>query len=230
MPQEYVEILVPLCSAWLAGGLIGFERSYHGRPAGFRTHVLVCVSSALLMLATMHQEQWLGDLAAGTVTTDPTRMAQGIMTGIGFIGAGVIFQEGLTVHGLTTAASIFMTAALGILFGIGYYVPAILTTAITLIVLGLFRVIERHLPTQTILRHSLRFARDKVLDEATVRELLRKHGFVITKMGYSLSEDGSVFEYRMLIGTLKSRNIGELANDLRERQDVVEYSISPMGS
>lgn len=228
--QHYIEILMPLGSAWLAGSLIGLERSYHGRPAGFRTHALVCLSSALLMLATVHQAEWIGDLAKDTVATDPTRMAQGIMTGIGFIGAGVIFQEGLTVHGLTTAASIFITAALGILFGIGYYLPAILTTVITLIVLGLFRLIEQHLPAQNILKHYLRFPRDRILQESDVRQLLKDHGFVITKMAYSLSEDGRTFEYRMLIGTLNSQNIGSLANTLRERPDVLEYSISPMGS
>lgn len=228
--QHYIEILIPLGSAWLAGSLIGLERSYHGRPAGFRTHALVCLSSALLMLATIHQGEWIGDLAKGTVATDPTRMAQGIMTGIGFIGAGVIFQEGLTVHGLTTAASIFMTAALGILFGIGYYLPAVLATAITLTVLGMFRVIERHLPTQNILKHYLRFPRDRTLEESAVRTLLKEHGFVISKMAYSLSEDGRTFEYRMLIGTLDADNISRLANVLRERPDVLEYSISPMGS
>lgn len=230
MLQHYIEILLPLGSAWLAGSLIGLERSYHGRPAGFRTHALVCLSSALLMLATVHQTEWIGDLSMDTVATDPTRMAQGIMTGIGFIGAGVIFQEGLTVHGLTTAASIFITAALGILFGIGYYLPAILTTVITLIVLGLFRLIERHLPAQNILKHYLRFPRDRTLQESDVRQLLKDHGFVITKMAYSLSEDGRTFEYRMLIGTLNADNIGSLANTLRERADVLEYSISPMGS
>ncbi|HEX6928950.1 MAG TPA: MgtC/SapB family protein [Gammaproteobacteria bacterium] len=230
MPQEYADILVPLCSAWLAGSLIGLERSYHGRPAGFRTHTLVCLSSALLMLATVHQDQWIGGLAIETVTTDPTRMAQGIMTGIGFIGAGVIFQEGLTVHGLTTAASIFITAALGILFGIGYFLPAIFTTAITLIVLGMFRMLERHIPAQNILKHALRFSRDNVPGEHAVRELLREHDFVITQMGYALSEDGRTFEYRMLIGTLDPRNICRLADTLRDRKDVIEYSLLPMGS
>ena len=230
MLQHYLDVLLPLCSAWLAGSLIGLERSYHSRPAGFRTHALVCLSSALLMLATVHQGEWIGDLAKDTVATDPTRMAQGIMTGIGFIGAGVIFQEGLTVHGLTTAASIFMTAALGVLFGIGYYVPAAIATLITLAVLGLFRVLERHIPTQNILKHSIRFSRQRVMNETDVRTLLREHGFIISKMGYALSGDGETFEYRMLIGTTESSNICRLASSLREHADVLEYNLSPMGS
>lgn len=230
MPEELVAIIVPLASAWLAGSLIGLERSYHGRPAGFRTHALVCTASALLMLATVHQQEWISGLPADAIATDPTRMAQGIMTGIGFIGAGVIFQEGLTVHGLTTAASIFMTAALGILFGIGYYAPAITATAITLAILAIFRRVENHIPTQNILRHVLRFHRDAALGEAEVRELLRDHGFVVTKMGYQLAGDSGSFEYRMVIGTFDPDNVARLASSLRARADVLEYSLSPMGN
>ena len=86
--------------------MIGYERSYHGRPAGFRTHALVCVASSLLMLVTVYEAHWMRQ-ATGLVQIDPTRMAQGIMTGIGFLGAGVILHEGPSVRGLTTAASIW---------------------------------------------------------------------------------------------------------------------------
>lgn len=230
MLQEYAEMLVPLGSAWLAGSLIGLERSYHGRPAGFRTHALVCLASALLMLAAMHQDEWLGELAADTVRTDPTRMAQGIMTGIGFLGAGVIFQEGLNVHGLTTAASIFMTAALGILFGIGYYAPAVVATGITLIVLALFRVLERHVPTQNILRSVLRFERGSAMTESDVRELMQSHGFAVTSMAYALTQNGEALEYRALIGTLDWKNVERLADALRKHPEIVEYSLAPMSN
>ncbi|MGE3146335.1 MAG: MgtC/SapB family protein, partial [Pseudorhodoplanes sp.] len=107
------------------GALIGFERTFHGRPAGIRTHALVCITSALLMLVTVFQQKWMTEMSPEAIRTDPQRMAQGIMTGIGFLGAGVIFKEGLTVRGLTTAASIWVTSALGILVGIGFYFAAI---------------------------------------------------------------------------------------------------------
>src|SRR5258706_10371691 len=147
MEQEYLEILKHLLIALGMGGLIGFERSYHGRPAGFRTHTLVCVSSSALMLLTVYQGQWYPAAFAGNVNLDPTRMAQGIMTGIGFLGAGVIFKEGLTVRGLTTAASVWMTAAIGILAGIGFYFPLIVGVAITIGVLSLFRFLEERMPS-----------------------------------------------------------------------------------
>src|SRR5689334_17630811 len=102
----YLEISLRLAAALLIGGFIGLERSYHGRPAGFRTHALVCLSTSLLMLLTVYETRWFTGIAAGRITLDPTRIAQGIMTGIGFLGAGTILKDGLTVRGLTTAASI----------------------------------------------------------------------------------------------------------------------------
>src|ERR671926_229429 len=140
MGQEEFVIVARLTAALVVGGIIGLERSYHGRPAGFRTHSLVCVASALLMLVTVYQSEWMTSVPLDAIRTDPTRMAQGIMTGIGFLGAGVIFKEGLTVRGLTTAASIWVTAAIGILVGIGFYLPAIAGSLATILILSVFRV------------------------------------------------------------------------------------------
>src|SRR5688572_25174252 len=132
-------MLLRVLAAVLAGALIGYERSYHGRPAGFRTHTLVCAASSLLMLITVYEAHWV-HVNAEMVRLDPTRMAQGIMTGIGFLGAGVIIKEGLSVRGLTTAASIWMTAAIGILAGIGFYFPLTIGVVITVGVLSAFRI------------------------------------------------------------------------------------------
>src|SRR3972149_2350583 len=101
---EHLVMVVRILGALAIGAVIGLERTFHGRPAGFRTHALVSVASALLMLVTVYQNEWMTQVAADAIRTDPTRMAQGIMTGIGFLGAGVIFKEGLTVRGLPTAA------------------------------------------------------------------------------------------------------------------------------
>src|SRR4030095_13537214 len=108
--SDNYKMAVRIVVALAAGALIGCERSYRGRPAGFRTHALVCMASSMLMLITVYEAHWVR-AADETVRLDPTRMAQGIMTGIGFLGAGVIMQEGLSVRGLTTAASIWHTPA-----------------------------------------------------------------------------------------------------------------------
>ena len=158
--HDELVILGRLAGALFFGAMIGFERTFHGRPAGFRTHALVCLASALLMLVTVYQLHWMTEVPIDTIRADPTRMAQGIMTGIGFLGAGVIFKEGLTVRGLTTAASIWVTAAIGILVGIGFWYPAILGAVAVLLVLAIFRLIEARLPSQFYAQHMLRFARN----------------------------------------------------------------------
>jgi putative Mg2+ transporter-C (MgtC) family protein len=144
--SEYARMAEHLILAAAAGGIIGLERSYHGRPAGFRTHTLVCMASALLMLLTVYQYMWFEPRGIERTTLDPTRMAQGIMTGIGFLGAGVIMKDGLSVRGLTTAASIWITAAIGVLMGVGFYIPAGLAIVLTLGTLSLFRWIEMRMP------------------------------------------------------------------------------------
>ncbi len=229
MQQEYFTIALNLGSALAAGSLIGLERTFHGRPAGFRTHALVCVASALLMLVTTSQWNWLGGAPQEIIRIDPTRMAQGIMTGIGFLGAGVIFKEGLTVRGLTTAASIWMTASLGILYGIGMYYPAVLATVITFGILAVFRWFEDRMPGQFYAHYIMRFPKDKSLSEAEMRQLLRKHGFSIASLSYRLDEDGTVFEYRTVIRSARKSNAGELAEELRGMENILEFSISPTG-
>src|SRR5687767_3439793 len=165
MAQEYFEIAFRLIAALAAGGLIGLERSHRGRPAGFRTHALVCLASSLLMLVTVYETHWMPDSTTARVVIDPTRMAQGIMTGIGFLGAGAIIKEGFTVRGLTTAASIWITAAIGILTGVGFYFAAVVGTLLALGTLSLFRWIEARLPTETYANFMVRFSRDAAMPE-----------------------------------------------------------------
>jgi putative Mg2+ transporter-C (MgtC) family protein len=233
LPDQFTHIfpmIFDIATAWLAGAIIGLERSFHGRPAGFRTHALVCLSSAILMVMMNFQEDWL---APGVTTdlfrTDPTRMAQGIMTGIGFLGAGVIFKDGLTVRGLTTAASIWTTAAIGILFGVGFRVPAIVATIATLGTLSAFRWIEARIPSQIYAQHIIRFLTDKTMPETALRAFLTARGFSVANMSYRLEEGGGVFEYRMVLRTLEQKNIEQLAVDLRAVEGVLEFRIAPNG-
>jgi putative Mg2+ transporter-C (MgtC) family protein len=228
LAEARLDIVLHLVAALLAGGAIGMERSYHGRPAGFRTHALVCLASSLLMLLTVYQQEWF-PAAGDTVRLDPQRMAQGIMTGIGFLGAGVIFKEGSTVRGLTTAASIWITAAIGVLVGSGLYYPAAVGTVLTLGVLAAFRWIENRIPSHQFAQHRLRFPRDAVMPEAEVRALLAAHGFSITGLTYRLAEEGRSFEYRMTVRTDDERNFTALARALATLPSVREFELSPAG-
>jgi putative Mg2+ transporter-C (MgtC) family protein len=229
MPHEYTDILQHLLVALAAGGLIGFERSYHGRPAGFRTHSLVCVASSALMLVTMYQGQWFPESQSSRVVLDPTRMAQGIMTGIGFLGAGVIFKEGLTVRGLTTAASIWITAAIGILAGIGFYFPLVVTTVLTLGTLSLFRWIEAKVPGEFYAHLRVRCPRESPMSEDELRRFLADHGFSVANLSYANSREGDHFEYQMVIKSRSERNARRLAVSLGQSLAIREFRMSPAG-
>ena len=178
---------------------------------------------------TVYQNQWMTLLEHNAIRTDPTRMAQGIMTGIGFLGAGVIFKEGLTVRGLTTAASIWITAAIGILVGIGFWFAAIVGAMATLVVLALFRFMELRLPSEFYAHHMLRFLRDQVMGEEDLRKLIGNHGFTIANLSSRLTEGGQRFEYRMTIKSRDRRNAEALSVHLRRLPEVVEFRITPTG-
>jgi putative Mg2+ transporter-C (MgtC) family protein len=229
--SDYPEISLRLLVALVFGGLVGLERSYHGRPAGFRTHTLVCLASALLMLVTVYEGQWFSarGLGMGRVTVDPTRMAQGIMTGIGFLGAGVIMKEGLSVRGLTTAASIWITAAVGILVGIGFYFPAGLAAALTLGTLSAFRWIENKIPSQQYAQLIVRFTRESAMPESELRQLITRLTFTIANLHYRLDGDGKHFEYRMMIRTQNAASLHQLSEALLHIPAVLEFRISPTG-
>ncbi|MBI5040377.1 MAG: MgtC/SapB family protein [Gammaproteobacteria bacterium] len=227
--MEHADIVLPLLTALLAGGLIGLERTVHGRPAGFRTHALVCLASSLLMLVTTHQMALMPNIPAEAIRIDPTRMAQGIMTGIGFLGAGVVMREGLTIHGLTTAASIWTTAAIGILIGIAFYTPAILGTLITLLVLSLFRWIENSIPSLHFGQLTVRFAHTGIMPQRNLIELIGQHNINAAFPSYATKEHGQTFEYIMTLRTRDRENYRRLAETLSSMPQIREFSITPTG-
>jgi putative Mg2+ transporter-C (MgtC) family protein len=136
------ETVVRLLLAFVLGGAVGFERESVDKPAGFRTHILVCVGAALFALVS--REGFFGSGA------DPSRVASNIVVGIGFLGAGTIWRTGGGVQGLTTAASLWTVAAVGTAAGIGYYSGAFGATIIVIGVLTLMKTIERRLPRRGV--------------------------------------------------------------------------------
>ena len=227
MSFDATQILLRLLASLAAGALIGYERSFHGRPAGFRTHALVCTASCLLMLVTVYEAHWVP--VAAKVQLDPTRMAQGIMTGIGFLGAGVIVKEGLSVRGLTTAASIWITAAIGILAGIGFYFPLVVSVLLTLGILSIFRWVEASMPTQAYFHFAVRFSREGARSEAELRELVGSHGFSIANFTYRLESEGRIRRHSMVIRSAGRESAGQLAVALERNPAVLEFRIAPTG-
>jgi len=136
MPAFQVSHLLPLLYAVLLGGAIGFEREWNGRPAGLRTHVIVCLSATMLILVSRGLDaQSIGLGEAGRIVFDPNRMGAGIVTGIGFLGAATVIRSGDLLRGLTTAACIWFVAGLGIVLGNQDYGLGVSATAIVLFVL-----------------------------------------------------------------------------------------------
>ena len=123
---DYSEVILRLVFSVIAGGLIGLEREVVHKPAGVRTHMLVCLGSALFVIITL-------DSIPGEVA----RIIAGIATGVGFLGAGTIFKAKDDVHGLTTAASIWAVAAVGLTIGLGYYVTMLISVFLILVILQL---------------------------------------------------------------------------------------------
>jgi putative Mg2+ transporter-C (MgtC) family protein len=148
---EWPHVLLRLLVAALLGGAIGMERELRERQAGLRTHLVVCVGSALFTLVSAYGFHEFLVSGGSLVRTDPTRIAAQIVSGIGFLGAGAIIRQGLSVKGLTTAATLWLVAAIGMASGAGYYSAAIFATAGALLTLGplrivAYRVVRRYRP------------------------------------------------------------------------------------
>ncbi|WP_421663716.1 MgtC/SapB family protein [Nitrospira sp. BLG_2] len=221
-------MLLRLVTGALAGALIGYERSYHGRPAGFRTHALVCTASSLLMLVTVYQAHWV-HATAESIKLDPTRMAQGIMTGIGFLGAGVIMKDGLSVRGLTTAASIWITAAIGILAGIGFYFPLIVSVLLTIGMLSMLRWIETRMPTRAYYHFEVHFTRASDMTETALRTLIESYRFTIANFSYHLDAEGRIRRHSMVLRTTDRSSASQLSEKLQATESVHEFRIAPTG-
>ncbi len=221
------ETVLHLGAALVAGGIIGAERTYHGRAAGFRTHALVCAASAMLMILPHYQDVWVHPLSVDAGRLDPTRMAQGIMTGIGFLGAGVIIHDGLTVRGLTTAASIWATAAIGILAGVGLWAPGAMAMALVVGVLSVFRKVEEILPAQRFARFHVRFARENAIPEADLRAFIEPLGIDVASPSYAIVNEGADFQFGLTLRTSTPDAYRKLAERLAKVDEILEFKIEP---
>lgn len=226
---EFFSTILRLTLALAAGGLVGLERSFHGRPAGFREHTLVCISACMLMLLADYHVIRAAAATHQDVFLDPTRMAQGIMTGIGFLGAGAIVKEGFAIRGLTTAASIWMIAAIGIMIGMGYYVAAGAATFATFNINYVFRLIEGRMSLESYAHFHVRFAREEAPPESDLRIILADCGCEPSGISYGLVGEGRWFEYQSLIKTLHKDNLHKLAERLSAIPYVIEFGIAPRG-
>lgn len=183
-----LEAIMRLTLAALCGGLVGLERELRGRQAGFRTHLLVCMGSALVMVVSMNfalTDQWPAH-PNFTIRIDPARIAYGVMGGIGFLGAGTIMQSRGVIRGLTTAAALWCVAAIGLTVGFGLYLIAIMATILVMISLFLLSFMERIVPRREY--RILTLQRPWSIDCAEItRQRLSDMGWTVSNLNFTRS-------------------------------------------
>ena len=226
MNESLLTLAQPMLAAIVAGGLIGLDREWRGRAAGFRTHILVCLSSAVLMQAAVNQGAWgFHGVPGANIVADPARLAHGILTGIGFLCAGVIFRTGFSIHGLTTAASLWITAALGLVFGAGRYELGLAGAAATLLILVALRLISRRLPYRTTVDVNVSWkARGPSPIEAVMAALRRRDPKARSDQ-HNLAEGG--IRSRTFRLQVTDIDLASLAEELARMKGIVAFKLDP---
>jgi len=216
------EIILKLSLGTLLGGIIGFERQTHGRPAGFRTQLLVCVACVLLMIisGSYYME---GAATPGQVRIDPTRIAAGAMTGVGFLGAGVILKTGASVQGLTTAACVWIVSAIGLAIGAGQYAAGIGGFVITFISLWLLRILETKMP-RTVYKY-VTLTTDDSGDEKNICAIFEDRGFKIIKMDYAVTFPEREKTFTFTVAGKHSSPIRQVIDVLSSQRSVQKLEI-----
>ncbi len=219
---------LPLLASIIAGGVIGFERDWRGRAAGFRTHILVCLASCLLMEAAVSQGAWrFLPIAGSEIVSDPTRMAHGVLTGIGFLCAGVIFRQGFSVHGLTTAASLWITATLGVLFGVGLYTLGAVGTVLTAAVLVALRLVSKRMPQITIVDADIVWRRGDPDAEERIDAALGEIDGTRRGGKIELIDGGAAVRQRFRLALQGEPAVRALSARLQTIEGVTGYSLDP---
>lgn len=222
------DFVLPLFAAIVAGGLIGLEREWRGRAAGFRTHILVCLASALLMEAAVSQGAWrFSGIEGASIVSDPARMAHGVLTGIGFLCAGVIFRSGFSIHGLTTAASLWITASLGLLFGAGLFLLGTVGAALTVTCLVLLRLFSRRLPQQTVVDVEVVWERMDRDTERGVEALLVEVDRARRTERFELIDEGARVRRRFRVKLDGAAALDRLVARLTGMEGVTGYTLAP---
>ncbi len=179
------EHIIQIIAAFVAGGLLGLEREYHSKPAGFRTMILICVGSCLFTILS------------STFTNNPDRIASNIITGIGFIGAGVVFKEGINVRGITSAATIWIAASIGMCIGLKQYGLALFVACLVLIVLIVLSKLEEAFDNlHQVKQYNIRFK----AYEYSVEELeaeLEKIDVYFVRYQISKQHDEVIVDYKI---------------------------------
>jgi putative Mg2+ transporter-C (MgtC) family protein len=224
-----VIVLLNMLGALALGLLVGYERSYHGRAAGMRTYGLVCMASAGLTVIAGHSEFWYGGQALIKTGDDPTRVIQGIVTGIGFLCAGVIMREGFNISGLTTAASLWTSSVIGVLVGVGFYAAGMALALLSAVCMVWVSRLEAWLPSRQAVAITLQFKHGFVPLQAALQAMARARGYDIAEGTISISYHDGAPEWHFVAVALDRKNmvtIAELAGDMARYDGVQGFQLN----
>ena len=218
------EIIIRLALGAIIGGLIGFEREVHGRAAGFRTQLLVCVAAVLIMVISENYYHYISNVDP-TLRIDPARISAGALIGIGFLGAGVIIKSGYAVRGLTTAASIWMVSAIGLAIGGGLYLEGVVTAAITIIALTALRSVERKI---TAVRFKTISISTPLMEdtEDTIASIITNCNFNIHTINYEKNREREEITYHFTVSTRNRNNVRQLFMNLNSQEFINTLKIT----
>ncbi len=226
--EANVLILLNTLGGLLLGTIVGYERSYHGRAAGIRTYGLVCMASSGLTAIVGFPHFWYGGAFPLGVMTDPTRVIQGIVTGIGFLGAGVIMKEGFNISGLSTAASIWTSSVIGVICGSGFYLAAIMITLVASASMILGGWIENLLPSRHAAAVILTFEQGCSPSEQDLKMMAASLGYRLAEGSTSIYFKDGCTEWHVifLATTSKQVSIPNLANGLSQHKGLHAYQVA----
>lgn len=227
--ESNVLVFLTLTGALLLGLLVGYERFYHGRAAGMRTYGLVCMASAALTVISGYPHEWFGGQMVISMGADPTRVIQGIVTGIGFLGAGVIMKEGFNISGLTTAASIWAASVTGVLVGVGFYLAAILLALLSAFCMVSVPRLSSRLPARQAIAISISFAPGNAPNENLVRQRMLKNGYEVAGGSIVIGLHEGKMEWQFVAVALNKASgmrISELSQELAAFDGVDSFQIS----
>lgn len=202
-------VLLHLVGALLMGMLVGYERSYHGRAAGMRTYALVCMASTAIVVMVGYPDHWFAGRVFNT-QPDLTRVIQGIVTGIGFLCAGVIMREGFNISGLTTAASIWTASIIGVLIGVGFYVAAIILSLLSFSVMMWGYKLEIWLPSRHAVTITLRFCEGVMPSHDILKGILREINLSIATGTISISSEKHCQEWRFVAIAARKKRVPKI--------------------
>ena len=219
-----------LVGALLLGMLVGYERSYNGRAAGMRTYGLVCMAAAALTVFVGYAPLWYGGTAPH-IAADPTRVVQGVVTGIGFLCAGVIMRDGMSISGLTTAASIWAASAVGVLLGVGLYGAALVLALLCMLSMSLLHRLESRLPGRSTLDVSLTFRPKCPPKFDALARGAEARGYRVLRDSLTITCVGNQPVWRFNVvcpDRTRSASPALLAEAMAARDDITSFSIVPV--